>query len=187
MRRITGRQRLLLGGLVVAVGVWLADSRTGDGQPQAAQAQSAATGQPAAAPVVWQDMGPLLDQLTTSGYVSVADRLQNLDRDLFMPTAKIETALGAATPTEDEVADAEAQPVVDRVAEFRERHRLVGVLLGGAGWAVIDGRLYPLRAELDGYRLVEIGRDRVVFADPGGGEPVVLELMTGGNPGEYPR
>ncbi len=173
MKPITGRQRLLLGALLVAGGIWLADSQMGGGQPRPAQAQSAASAQAAAPTVVWQDVGPLLTRLTNTDYSSVAGRLEQQERDLFMPTPAIESALGPAAVV---VEEDDAQPAVDRAAQFKERHRLVGVLVGGTGWAVIDDRLYPLRAELDGYRLVAIERDRVVFADPTSGERLVLEL-----------
>ncbi|MEW6200132.1 MAG: hypothetical protein AB1601_15890 [Planctomycetota bacterium] len=172
MKPITGRQRLLLGALVVAGGIWLADSQMGGGQPKPAQAQSAAAAQGTAPAIVWQDVGPLLTRLTNTDYSSVAGRLEQQERDLFMPTPVIESALGPAAVVEED----DTQPAVDRAAQFKERHRLVGVLLGGTGWAVIDDRLYPLRAELDGYRLVAIERDRVVFADTNGGERLVLEL-----------
>lgn len=172
MKPITGRQRLLLGALVVAGGIWLADSQMGGGQPKPAQAQSAAAAHGTAPTIVWQDVGPLLTRLTNTDYSSVARRLERQERDLFMPTPAIESALGPAAVVEED----DTQPAVDRAAQFKERHRLVGVLLGGTGWAVIDDRLYPLRAELDGYRLVAIERDRVVFADPKGGERLVLEL-----------
>jgi len=173
MRRLSPRQWVLVGALVLAGLVWAADALTRGGP---APAQAAAAGGSAPAPIAeWAEVERMVERLTRREYESVAEALATLDRDLFVPTdaaAQVLTAAGAAPePESQQVSEAE---------EFRSRHRLDGVVLGQMPVAVIDGRVWPLYRELDGYRLVEIRRDSAVFQKVGGDARIVLILQAPG-------
>jgi len=171
MRRLNARQRLLLGALLLAGVILALDRFTGRAQPAAAQAQPGTTA-PAAAPLGWQEVETRLARVQEN-YVSVAAELQRLERDLFVPSAAIDATYGTLqTAPERE----ETQSVVDPAAEFRARHRLLGVMLGSLPLATIDDRVLPLGAELEGYRLVRVTRDQVVFVEPQTQTQIVLEI-----------
>ena len=120
-----------------------------------------------------------LARLSRNEYVSVADEIDQLQRDLFEPTAVMETAF---TPVETnpppELAATAARSAV-READFQTSHNLEGVLLGRTPLAVIDGHVLAVNSDLDGYTLLEVQRDRVVFQQPATGARVVLELSQG--------
>ncbi|HQL54927.1 MAG TPA: hypothetical protein PLQ87_09485, partial [Phycisphaerae bacterium] len=94
-------------------------------------------------------------------------------RDLF---AEAEVPAGAPE-LDAAVEDVVAVPEIDPVAEFQAAHRLVGVMLGQRPLAVIDERVMPLHAEVDGFRLVQVARDFVVLRRADTGAQVRLELQ----------
>jgi hypothetical protein len=178
MTQITGRQKLLGGAALLAAVVWAVDWFAGGGRPAPAQASPSAAEQSSTTQPAWQDVNDLVARLTSRRYVPVADELDELPRDLFLPTPLIESALGRAEPEETDQPD---QPNDSKRSEpdFASRHKLVGVMLGTAPVAVIDEHMVPLNTDFDGYTLTEIQRDYVVFSRPGGEDRVVLKLQPG--------
>ena len=88
----------------------------------------------------------------------------------------------AFTPVESNppssLAGTAAQPAAPE-ADFQTSHKLEGVLLGRTPLAVIDGHVLAVNSDLDGYTLLEVQRDRVVFHRPATGATVVLDLSQG--------
>jgi hypothetical protein len=96
----------------------------------------------------------------------VADEAIGLQRDLFVPSATVLGALAAAAPA----PAPEPEPVEARVSVeegFRTRHKLLGVVIGQVRLAVIDNHLWPVGAELDGCRIIDIQRDYIVLQQVG--------------------
>lgn len=175
MKRIPPRHKLLGGALTLALLIWAADSYLGGGPPPA-QASPAKTDTNSPEVAAWQDVSELVARLTCRHYTPIADALRRADRDLFLPTPQFEAAFA---PAEEFAADAAQEAEPDPAVDFAARHRLVGVLLGKQPLAVIDNHLLAVNAELDGHRLVEVHRDRVVFQRPNADGTVVLELQSG--------
>ncbi len=170
MKRIPIRLRVL-GGLATAAGLfWVVDRFTAGGPQTAAGATApVASSMPA---TDWEETTALILRLTTDTYVPVEPELATL-RDLF---AEAEVPAGAPE-LDAAVEDVVAVPEIDPVAEFQAAHRLVGVMLGQRPLAVIDERVMPLHAEVDGFRLVQVARDFVVLRRADTGAQVRLELQ----------
>lgn len=176
--RLTRRQRVLLGALGLAATVWLIDALAGSGGPRPA------AGNPAAAPVAgpngpvarWQSAGDEVARLVQHRYEPLAEDAAVWARDLFQPTPAMERALGPATPPAEPAAAAPGPPSEPPRPGFAERHRLLGVMLGDVPVAVVDGRLLVPNSDLDGFVLVDVQRDYVVFERRADGERVRLEL-----------
>lgn len=173
MRRLTKRQGLLAGGLALALVVLAADALTGRGAPAPAQAADTSAA-PANAPT-WQDVSPLVQRLTSVEYASVAPQLGQLSRDLFRATPLMEAAFTPPEPPPDLLASAAAAEASERQG-FDALHRLVAVMLGRKPLAVVNDRVVPVGGTIDGYVLIELGRDRAVFEESATGERVTLEL-----------
>ncbi len=175
MRRIPTKQRVLGGALLLALVVWKVDSLTRGSGPTPAQA-SQATPEPAkVVSTDWKDTSELVDHLTKTGYMSVAAALDELDRDLFVPTPTIEAAFAGMEPGEALAAKA-AEEEAAREPDFKSAHKLTGVMIGQARLAVVDGRVVPLNSDLDGFTLIEVQRDYVIFRQRGSETVVHLEL-----------
>ena len=161
MRRIPTKQRVLGGALLLALVVWKVDSLTRGGPPQAQASQ--ATPEPAqVVSADWKDTSALVDRLTNTGYTSVEPALDELQRDLFVPTPMIEAAFAGMEPG-DALAAKAAEEEAARPPDFKSVHKLTGVMIGQARLAVVDGRVVPLNSDLDGFTLIEVQRDYVVF------------------------
>jgi hypothetical protein len=111
--------------------------------------------------------------------VSLAEQVALLRRDVFLPAGEMEAALQETltAAVDPETGEAGADPRVP--ASFRDRHVLVGVVLGSHPYAVIDDRVYTLYTVVDEHQLIEIQRDRVVLVNRQTREQVVLELPRG--------
>lgn len=183
MTHLTRRQRMLMGAFGLAAAVWAVDALTRGG-PAPAQATQPGGAAPPAPQVEWQDLGGLVNQLTHAGYTSVAPELDNLVRDLFVPTPLLEPELPATELVEPDDSATEP-PDVAPVPEvpFAQRHRLAGVLVGRSPLAMIDDQLVPLNSDIDGFTLIEVHRDSVVLRERSSGQVVTLALTEGpGNP-----
>jgi hypothetical protein len=179
MIRLTRKQRLLGAALLVAGLVWAADHFIGSGRPAALQAAQTAAAPPPASAGDARDFSESLARLTRNEYISVADEIDLLQRDLFEPTAIMESAFAlAAPPPARTLAESAAQPPAPE-DDFQTSHKLEGVLLGRTPLAVIDGHVLAINSDLDGYTLLEVQRDRVIFQHPPTGARVVLELSPG--------
>jgi hypothetical protein len=182
MKRITAKRGVLAGALVLAAVVWLLDRSSDNNHPAAAQAgQSGALladrRDGGLARADWEPATALVDRLMRDEYVPVAEEPKRTGRDLFVPTKTVEDAVAAANPVPGPGAT-EASREAPAVAEqdFRTRHKLMGVTVGGNPLAVVDGRVLPLNAELDGCTLIEVQRDSVVFQETRTGVRITLEL-----------
>jgi hypothetical protein len=173
MKRLSKRQRLLAGALLVAGAIAAIDRFTGGGPPAPARAREATEAAPPAAPAGWNDVNALVAKLTQSDYASVADELEQLERDVFVPTSSARAAFVANDPAPAEPTE---PPAAERQAGFLERHNLSGVVLGETPLAVVDEQLLSLFAQVDGFMLVQIERDYVVFQELGTDTRLVLEL-----------
>lgn len=175
MKRLSKRQRLLAGAFLLAAGIAAIDRVAGRGSPVPATAGQTAPAAAPAAPAGWKEVDALVLQLTRVEYSSVADDLASLDRDVFVPTMAASTFLAATA--EPVPADEPAEPpAAEPQVSFVDQHRLSGVILGDAPLAVIDEQLMSVGAELDGFTLVQIERDYVLFAQSETETRIVLEL-----------
>jgi hypothetical protein len=166
------RQRLLGGALLLAGAIWGMDALTGKSGPAPAVAQAAkAPATPPAGPA-WAEVDEVLTRLTRRADDPLSAEPAPPVRDLFWPTPTLEAAFPAQPEALAEPI-AEPSPAED---DFAERHRLVAVMLGPTPLAVVDEKLIPLHAELDGFRLVSVSRDHVVFRDKSSGRSVELVL-----------
>jgi len=174
MKRLTKQQRLLAAGLTLALGIWAVDTLTGKkAGPVRAQAAQATTPPPAAA-VDWEQVNTLVARLTEQRYVSVAPELDQTSRDLFAPSAAMESSLAPVEPVIEPNAPAIQEAAI---ADFRDRHELSGVVIGRHPLAIVDGHVLRPGSELDGHRLVELQRDYVVFQAAQTGTRVTLKLI----------
>jgi hypothetical protein len=173
VKKWSSLQRVLTGALALAVAGWAVDSLVRRGAPQAARAASATPGAQPASPADGEDSTELVERLLCNKYVPIAADLEQLERDLFVPTPLMQ----AATLSEPE-AEGKSDPIAEPSAtpDFASKHVLTGVIIGRAPLAQVDQRLLPLGAVLDGYTLVEIQRDIVIFQCPDSLERVPLEL-----------
>ena len=182
MKRIPLRLRILGGALLLIGLFWGIDSFTGTRPATASAAGIGASDQTAPERGSIERLSPaaLLARLTQSPYVSVADDIERLDRDLFAPTPAVQKVVAAAephpTPTSVPAAGADK---ADPDAAFQGKYQLTGVVIGAAPLAVIGERVMPVGAELEGYVLREVQRDYVVFQSPSSGRALTLALRTG--------
>ena len=174
MKRLSKRHKLLAGALGFAGVMWAVDSMVGSGAPAPAAA-AATTADENTAPVRWEDLTPLIAELTAQPHDAFPDNGQP-QRDPFMPVVGAMQAAALAASTPDLSGAAETTTPPEDVISFAELHVLDGVALGRRPVAMIDGRMLPLGARLDGYRLSTILRDQVVFEPIGGGASQTLWL-----------
>ena len=178
MKRLTLRQRVLVGALVGAGLIGGVDWLTRGGPAPAAAGQDG-EGETSGALSGWVGIDEAVARLTTTGYVSVAGDISKLGRDLFRPTPLINGAFRepmmapSAPPSEIE------QQKVGQPVAFSDQHTLSGVVTGAVPLAVVDDRVLPLHGRLDGHVLVEVQRDCVVFEASATGERVRLRLEVG--------
>jgi hypothetical protein len=181
MKRLTLTQRVLLIALAAALTGLGYDRLVGTGRTRTAQAENQAT-PPTADTPDWPTIDRIIWRLTHGDYQPLGDQLTRLRRDLFVPTDGMLHALtDQASSTKDiEVAAADdSDPARAPEPTFADRHRLLGITLGARPLAVVDGRLVPRGATVDGHQLVEIRRSHVVFRDPVTKESIRLELEVG--------
>lgn len=177
MNRLTLRQRALFGGLALTGLVWAVDALSGRSGPAPLQAaQATPTAETAAVPE--PNVAQLVAQLTQAEYASVADELERSQRDLFVPTTQVEAAYAVkeGAPVAETPEHPGLVPAAASEPAFSAQHRLLGVLIGAKPLAVLDGHVLPLQAELEGYRLVRIERDYVLFRHTATGQTVRVEL-----------
>ncbi len=164
MKAVPRRSKVAGGALGVVICMWVVDSMWGNGRPDSASASFAPTVTPSPVSQPTDLAGPLRPLAPPS--VMRADlELDRLQRDLFVTTTVMEAAYQPtdADPSDDTEAERNRQAAVP----FEQRHELQGVLTGRNPFAVIDGSLASPGAELDGFVLVEIHRDHVVFQRDG--------------------
>ncbi len=175
MKPIPMKQRVLFGALLLAAGIYLVDTLTGGAEPRPANAAPAAQPQlPSIGP--WQDVSGLIARLTAGRYQPLDGELDALSRDLFAPTPTVEKAFGIGVARKQ--ATPESSPT-ERSSDFQQNHRLEGVVLGRQPLALINGQVYALNSDLDGYKLIEISRSHVDLHHPPSGRRVRLELPQG--------
>jgi len=190
MKRIPTRRGILGGGLLLAAAVWGFDHLSG-GHPATVQASPAAVTSGPAAPANWEPIEDLIGRLTKDDYVSIAEDLDRSERDLFLPTAAIEETVAPVEPVRGgglaALAVADGGEGTAAESGFAKRHKLTGVVVGSVSaggtptppLAVVDNRVLTLNSDLDGYTLIEVQRDYVVFRRASSGERVTLELEQG--------
>ncbi len=175
------RVRLLVGGLLVSLGVMAADQFWGRGVRPAGAAQSVRA---AAAAVVSSasgaaarqsdfDKGSRSTRPPLGPYASVAERLSAVQRDPFVPSPLIDALLHPAPPPADEPLPVQTE---DPAENFRASHQLDGVVLGPEPLAVVDGQIVAVGAALDGWQLLRVERERVIFRRTNGRGELSLEV-----------
>jgi hypothetical protein len=169
MRKLSQRQKLLGGVFGIVAGVWGIDRLTGGPGPSAADAAPSpvVVGGPVAMPPDPPDLEAVIESLRSDRAGDLAPLLGWGERDLFVPTRSMEAAL---RPPDSASIGAAADACEEEAAKslpFDGRHVLQGVLTGRTPLALIDGELYRCGAEVEGYRLIEIRRDYVVFVGEG--------------------
>jgi hypothetical protein len=176
MKRISAKNGALVGALLLVGAIWVFDHSSGGSRPETLQAaQSTGDAQPVVT-LDWEPVAETVEQLTRGDYTSVIDELDRLEHDVFLPgpeltfTTTLDELEGAGLAAVAEPEDVAATP------GFAARHKLPGVVVGVQPLAVVDGLVLPLNSDLDGYMLVDVQRDYVVFADAASGERVTLEL-----------
>lgn len=167
MSSISRRHKLFAGIFCVFAAAWGIDLLSGGQVPGSADAasSSALAAQPVAVPAGPADIETIIESLRDDGVTHAALPFDQTTRDLFVPTSRMEAILrvasqpvgGSETPGEPEA----------RLTPFDASHQLQAVLTGRVPLALIDGRLYRLGAEIDGYRLIELCQDYVVLQRDG--------------------
>jgi len=164
MKALSRRQKLIGGAFALVTTVWTIDLLAGRQSPSVAGAtvSTAASTQPVNLPADPPDLEHLIEALSGSVVSAAPLPGEELTRDLFVPTPRVEEfvklAAAAAVPEPQEAAEQRAEP-----EPFETRHVLRGVLSGRLPLALIDDVLYARGAEVDGYRLLEIHGDRVIL------------------------
>ena len=162
MKRWSPTQRILVGALALAMTGWGLDALTRSSGPSPAQGAASGEGVQPATGAGTEDAVQLVQRLLSREYTSVAAELDRTERDLFVPMPLMQTATTPQPlPGEEPEPSSELNPEPD----FPSQHVLTGVIIGHTPLAQVDGRLLPVGAMLDGYTLVEIQRDCVIFAD----------------------
>ena len=164
MKAVPRRSKVAGGALGVVICLWVVDSMWGNGTPDSASASSAptVTPSPVSEPT---DLAEPLRPLAPPSVLNADLELDWLRRDLFVATTVMEAAYPStdAGPGDDTEAERNRQAALP----FEQRHELQGVLTGRNPFAVIDGSLVSPGAEVDGFVLIEIHRDHVVFQRDG--------------------
>jgi hypothetical protein len=175
------RRKTLVGVLAIVLVVWLIDALGGSKGPATAKARSAAGASQVSSPAAPGGARPMLaadvalpadDTAAPRARAPISPELDQLDRDLFVPTPAMAAALDEVSAPPEEPAPASAPAAPE--APFENRHSLQGVILGPRPLAVVDGRLLPVGTQIDGHTLVRIERDTATFRD--GSTEVVLKL-----------
>jgi len=100
-------------------------------------------------------------------------------REPFAPTARFKSSasegstLGSASP---DVGGRDDQPAANEA--FVATHKLQAILMGRDPLAMINDRLHRCGAEVDGYRIDRIARDRVTLSGPRGRVVLVMPAPT---------
>jgi hypothetical protein len=175
MKSLTPRRGVLGGVLLLAVAVLAIDRGSGRRQPATAQAADARV-PVELTPADWEPVSDLVARLTRSSYAPVGEDLARLDRDVFQPTPMIEEAVALAPPVEAVSVAAADDPNSGPEAGFAARHKLTGVMLASRPLAVVDDQVLAVSSNLDGYALIDVQRDYVVFQELATGARVTLEL-----------
>ncbi len=123
--------------------------------------------------------GGLASPMVLASGISLADRLGGFSKAKSIEVAGVRDAF---TPSETWMPKksepvATATPVVQR-PRFSKSHKLMAVMAGPQGSAIVDGVCYtvgdPKRNMLDGYTLVSVGQQAAVFQL--NNDRIVLEL-----------
>jgi hypothetical protein len=185
MKTLSTRTKVFLGTLGGVVLLWVLDTFTGPGTPEPAKAGPPTERVPIAVqPNI--DAEPVTAHwiFTASRPAEVDQPIDQLDRDLFMPTSTMDAAY-APEAAESSRGDADdGKPVID-ARPFETRHQLQGLVVGRRSFAVIDGGVVSLGADFDGYALVEVHRDHAVFARNGVRAILTLGLPSPSSTGGY--
>lgn len=176
MKPFSRRQKLIGGVFVIISTAWVFDMITGGPGPAPAAAAPALAlpGQPAELPPDPADLQALIGSLLQNPPSRSLLPFERARRDLFVPTGRFQQALAPL------VADGGAEEARERAdsrtkpSAFEARHELQGILTGPLPLALIDGLLLPRGALIEGYRLVEIRADAVVFVK--GQERLILRV-----------
>jgi len=176
MRPVSQRHRLLgavFGVVALALGV---DLLTGQPRPTSAAGAAASSLMNGSVelPPDPVDLDALIESLRGERLTHAAPSFDRIERDLFVPTPWMETALRADNPALSVAAELREEPEA-KALPFDARHELQGILTGRIPLALIDGVLYRRGAEIDGYRLSELRSDHVVFTRDG--SPVILRVV----------
>jgi hypothetical protein len=168
MKRLSQQQKLLGGFFCIVASAWVVDWLSGGTEPTSAAASPAPQSVSDALPVPPDppDLDAVIASLRDDRPSRAALPIDEVQRDLFTPTARMRAVLAPVAPT----LSAEANPdehAAPPLPAFEDRHELQGVLTGRVPLAVIDGVLYRRGSEIDGYRLIELGRDRAVLIRDG--------------------
>lgn len=168
MKPLSPRHKVLGGVFAIAAVAGGIDLLTGEPKPSPASAarSPAVAAEAVGLPPDPVDLDAVIESLRKDRAVRPALPFEQVTRDLFVPTARMAAALAPAAPARS----AEPRPPQQAEAEalaFHERHELQGVLTGRVPLALVDGLLCRQGAEIDGYRLVELQRDHVVFERDG--------------------
>lgn len=164
MKTLSRRQKLVGGVFVIAATTWAIDMLSSNSGPSQAEAAPALTapGGPTELPPDPVDLASLVEALQSERRPRIALPFEQAGRDLFVPTAQFETRLSRLSAHGLDESEKPDQSSPEPLS-FDSRHNLQGVLMGRVPLALVDGLLLREGAEIDGYRLVEIRPDSVVF------------------------
>lgn len=156
------RTRLIAGAFVMIATTWTIDLFTGEEPAKQANASELLAGKSPARLVDAPDRARLeqflFERPTSSSTIFTSDI-----RNPFAPDDAFEQLAAAAGPTTRPGGAGAQLPLEAPKTAFEDRHRLEGVVTGRRTIALIDGRPYARGATIDNWKLVEIGRDFVIF------------------------
>ena|GEM_PF-4515348 len=170
MKQFTQRQKIVGGVFSIVTVVWSIDMLSGGPVPDQASAAPPPTliTNDVGLPPAPENIDSIIEALNQRHTTREPLPFAQLKRDIFTPTEALKAGTAPELPNTDALAEAaalEAEQAPE--ASFESLHSLQGVINGRTPLALIDGRLAPVGAEIDGYLLVEIECDAVTLEKDG--------------------
>jgi hypothetical protein len=181
MKPVSRRHKLIGGVFAIVAAAWALDMLSPATGPSPANAATSpvALGEPVELPPDPVGLEALIESLRRDPPIRTALPFEQVRRDPFVPTRRFEAALAPFAAEGSAERLPEGGRLVKKPLTFEARHELRGILTGPVPLALIDGLLVRRGVEIDGYRLIAIHTDSVVFEQ--GRERVTLQVRVAGD------
>jgi hypothetical protein len=181
MKAISRRHKMIGGVFAIVSAAWALDMLSPAPGPSPADAATApaALGKPVELLSDPVGLEALIESLRRDPPPRTALRFEQVSRDPFAPTGRFDAILTPLVGEGSSEGLGEGGRLVRKPLPFEARHELQGILTGPVSLALIDGLLVRRGVEIDGYRLIAIHTDSVVFEQ--GREQVTLHVSVPGS------